>query len=287
MKKLSALFLALVMSLLLVTCIAEEIDENDDGPFGKLNRVVEYDSLEEINTIIGVNLMHPAVMGVTNERFSVIDDTVAQYVCEINGLEWTFRGAYITDEDISGMYSEYSGYALNSDLSLYTDRFYMDRFFDGERQYTIVVMDPITADGDVFLDEETFSNICMELELIQKLHMDDPLVGDYRDTVSKRVTAIVERRGDAYNIDVNWSDSAFEYNHRIIYGAVREDDKLSYYGEEIVRYTYDAEGNETSCNATGSDNPGWFEIKDGMLYWTGSAYEENRACVFERIAFEE
>ena len=94
MKKLLIVILALVMSLQFIACFAEGNEDKANEPVGMPNPVVEYDSLEEINKLIGVNLMHPAVMGVTNERFSVINNSVAQYVCEINGLEWTFRAAY-------------------------------------------------------------------------------------------------------------------------------------------------------------------------------------------------
>ncbi len=287
MMKRSIILLALVMGLLFTVCFAEGNEEKAGEAAGMPNPIIEYDSIEEINTIIGVNLMHPAVMGVTDESFSVINNAIAQYVCEINGMEWTFRGACITDEDISGMYSEHNEFTPNRDFGLYTNEFYLERFFDDDRQYTIVIKDPVSPDGEVFMNEETFMNICMEFASIQKQHTDDPLVGDYQDTVSQRASACVERHGDVYNISVNWSDSALELNCWTMYDAVREDGKLSYRGEEISHSTYDAEGNETSSDMTMSNNLGWFEIKDGMLYWTGAAQEECRACVFEKIVYEE
>ena len=280
MKKLMIVLVALVMSCQLAACLAED---NANEPVGMPNPIVEYASLEEINTMIGVKLMHPAVMGVANERFSVISNTIAQYDCEINGLEWTFRGAYLTDEDISGIYHEFNEFTPDQDFTLYTNEFYLERFFDGDRQYTIVVMGPVSVDGEVLLDEETFSNICMEFESIQKQHMDDPLVGDYEDTVSQRATAIVERHGDVYNIIVDWADSESELNRWVMYDAVPEENMLTYQGEEIGHYAYDAEGNETSCEVTATNNIGWFEIHDGMLCWTGAAQEECRSCVFEKI----
>ena len=280
MKKFLIILVALVMSFQMIACFAEEA-------VGIPNPVVEYDSLEEINTIVGVNLMHPAVMGVTNERFSVISNSIAQYECEINGLEWVFRGAYITEEDISGLYYEDNTFTPGDDFTLYTNECYLERFFDGERQYTIAVMNPISADGEVFLDEETFMGICMELESIQKQHTDDPLVGDYDDTVSQRAMATVERYGDVYNISVTWSDSESELSCWTMYNAVLEEGRLTYLGEEIGHYTYDEEGNETSAEITATNNLGWLEIKDGMLYWTGAAQEECRTCVFEKIVYTE
>lgn len=284
MKKLLIVFAALVMSLLMTVCFAEEAP---DGPVGMPNPIVEYDSLEEINSLIGVSLMRPAVMGVTDERFSVIGGTIAQYDCGINGLEWTFRAAYITDEDISGIYHEYNEFTPDQDSGVYANEFYLERFFDGDRQYTIVVMNPISGDGDVYLDQETFSNICMEFESIQKQHMDDPLVGDYMDTVSQRAEACVERLGDVYNISVTWADSESEITCWTVYGAVREENRLSYQGEEIGHYTYDEEGSEITAVTTAANNLGWFEINDGLLYWTGAAQEECRTCVFKKIVYEE
>lgn len=280
MKKLLIVLLALVMSLLALTCLAEE-------SAGMPNPVVEYGSLEEINAIVGVELMHPGVMGVTNERFSVIGGTVAQYECEINGREWTFRAAYVTDADISGMYYEYNEFTPGEDFTLYTNEFYLERFFDGDRQYTIVAEEPVSADGDVYLDEETFMDICMEFESVQKQHLDDPLVGDYQDTASQRALACVERHGDVYNVSVNWADSVEELWCWTMYDAVMEEDRLVYRGEEIGRYTYDADGNETSADVTASNNLGWFEIRDGLLYWTGASQEECRSCVFEKLVYED
>ncbi len=280
MKKWFFFLTALMMSFLMITCFAEEA-------VGIPNPVAEYDSMEEINTIVGVDLMRPAVMGVTSERFSVINNSIAQYECEINGLEWTFRGAYITEEDISGMYDENNQFTPEQDFTLYTNEFYLERFFDGERQYTIVVTGPVSADGVVFLDEDTFMGICMEFESVQKQHMDDPLVGDYEDTVSQRATACVERHGDVYNISVTWSDSVTELSCWTMYDAVLEDSRLTYQGEEIGRFTYDEEGNETAADITAANNIGWFEITDGMLYWTGAAQEECRTCVFEKIVYGE
>lgn len=259
----------------------------EEAPAGTPNPIVVYHSLEEINEIAKVNLMKPAVMGVSEEQFSVIDGKIAQYVCDINGREWTFRGACITDEDISGMYHEQNVFTPKEDYGLYANEFFLDRFFDGDRQYTIVVKDPISADGEILLDEETFSNCCMEMKSIQQQHMDDPLVGDYQNAADERMTVYVERRGDEYIISVNLSVSDGEFKCWTMQGAVNEGDRLTYRGEEIGRYTYDVEGNETSSEVTAANNSGYFEIKDGKLYWTGAAQEECRSCVFEKIVYSE
>ena len=287
MKKLFVVLFVLVMSLCLTVCFAEETEEKAAGTVAMPNPVVEYGSLEEINAIVGVELMHPGVMGVTNERFSVIGGTVAQYACEINGREWTFRAAYVTDADISGMYYEYNEFTPGEDFTLYTNAFYLERFFDGDRQYTIVAEEPVSADGDVYLDEETFMDICMEFESIQKQHMDDPLVGDYQNPADERMILYVERQGDRYALSVNLNVSDREFKCWTMTDAEKDGDRITYKGEEIGEYTYDEEGNETSSNVTAANNIGYFEIRDGRLYWTGAAEEECRTAVFEKIVYSD
>lgn len=283
MKKLLIVVLALVMCLGLTAC--GEKGEDMTATVGLSNPVVSYDSLNEINEKVGVNLLKPSNCEVTNESFSVIADNIAQYTCEIDGREWIFRAAHITEEDISGMHDEHNEFTPNQDSVLYVNEFYLDRFFDGDKQYTIVSMNPISEDGDILLDEMLFSDICMELKLIQQMHMDDPLVGDYQDTVSQRATACVERFGDVYNVSVNWSDSDSENHSWTMYEATLKDNKLTYNGEEIGHYTYDEEGNVVSSDETASNNVGYFEVKDNMLYWTGASQESCRECVFEKIVY--
>lgn len=288
MKKLLIVLFTLIMCISLVACNKKEekVEEVISTTTGLPNPMVEYESLEAINSKIGVNLIRPSTMGVSNEKFSVINDTIAEYTCEINGLEWIFRGAYITEDDISGMYNEHNVFTPNEDFGLYVNEFYLDRFFDGNRQYTIVVKNPITEDGKELIDEETFMNCCMELESIQKQHMDDPLVGDYQDIVSQRATAYVERFGDTYNISVNWPSSTNEMTCWTMYNATKDGDKLSYAGEDIYYAAYDSNGNEVSSKSTATNNLGYFEIKDNMLYWTGAGQEECRTCVFEKVIYE-
>lgn len=267
--------------------IGAKTEPAGSGSAGVPNPIVEYSSLEEINKAAGVNLMKPAVMGVSKERFSVIDGKIAQYVCDINGREWTFRGACVTDEDISGIFDERNVFVPREDYGVYANEFCLDRFFDGDRQYTIVVKDPVSADGEILLDGEAFSNCCMEMRSIQQQHMNDPLVGDYQNTADEKMALYVERRGDEYVMSVNLNVSDSEFKCWTMHGAVRDGDRLTYRGEEIGRYTYDAEGNETSSDVTAANNLGYFEIKDSRLYWTGAAEEECRTSVFEKIVYSD
>lgn len=291
LSKFAAAALALTMCFGLAACtvnvkVEETEPETSSGTSNPIvNPVVEYGSLEEINEEIGVNLMKPSVDDVSDEKFSVISGRIAQYVCKINGLEWTFRAACVTEEDISGIHSEHNEFVPNQDTTCYTNEFCLTRFFDGTRQYTIAAVDPVSAEGEVRIDEIEFSDICMELESIQKMHMDDPLVGDYQEKANGAIV-YVERAGDVYNVSVNWQDSE-KFHCWTMYDAVKEDDRLTYRGEEIGVYTYDEEGNETSSDVTMANNIGYFEIKDGALYWTGAAQEACVSWVFEKIVYEE
>ena len=196
---------------------------------------------------------------------------------------WLHHG----DEDISGMHDERNVFTPNEDYGLYANEFFLDRFFDGDRQYTIVVKDPISADGEILLDEETFSNCCMEMKSIMKQHMDDSLVGDYQNITDERMTLYVEKQGDKYIMSVNLNASDREFKCWTMVDAVKDSDRLTYKGEEIGEYTYDEDWNETSSNVTAANNVGYFEIKGDKLYWTGAAQEECRGYVFEKIVYSD
>lgn len=283
MKKLLTILLVFVVCITLTACNSKE--EVKPENIGMPNPVVEYNSLAEIIDITGVNLIRPGVMGIANERFSIIDDEIAQYDFELNGNSWTIRGAKNVVDDISGIHDEHNIFISGQDHTLYTNDFYLERFFDGDTQYSIVVKNPITKDGEEVVSEETFMNCCMEIESILKQHSDDPLVGEYADITSKRAMLIVERTGDIYHLYVEWASSANEVTIWMM-EAKHEEDKLTYAGEIISHYTYDADGNETK-EETASNNLGYFEICDGQLHWTGAGQEECRNCIFEKMVYEE
>lgn len=292
MKKIAVVCIVLMMCFGLAACNAKEPaketekeSKKTEGSANMINPVVEYSSLAKINEKVGVNLMKPSIMGVSDERFSIISDKVAQYVCKISGVEWTFRAAKTTEEDISGIHSEHNEFIPGQDFGMYDNEFYLVRFFDDDTQYTISVRNPISEDGEVILEQEVFNNCCMELEMIQKQHWDDPLVGDYQDRVSQRATACVERHGNLYNISVCWAYSNNEITCWTMLDAEKDGDKLTYRGEEIAHSTFDADGNELSCDVTMANNIGYFEIKDGILYWTGAAQEQCRTCEFEKEVY--
>lgn len=287
MKKLFILLAVSVLFLYPAFCPAEGSEEPADASAESFNPIAEYGSLEEINELVGVRLIRPDVTGISNENFSVIGGTIAQYICDIDGQEWTFRGAHITDEDISGIFNENNEFAPEQDFALYTGEVFLNRFFDGDRQYTVTVTDPIGDDGKSDLNAETFADICLELELIQKHHTDDPTVGDYRNPDRPEIFAVIERHGDVYNIVINRILSATEMLSWTVYDAVRDGDRLTYQGEETGRYTYSTEGDLISSEESAVNGVGFFELKDGALLWTGAVGEECREWVFEKTVYTE
>lgn len=125
----------------------------------------EHDSLEEINKIVGGNLVGPAVMGVTDNVYLTIDCddyVIAEYQFKVNGLAYSFRCAK-TAVDISGVYIDAnpafadgtaSKMQFNSD-----DDNKCARWFDGNMQYVLTANDTNGA-----LDMDTFKSIAQELK---------------------------------------------------------------------------------------------------------------------------
>lgn len=284
MKKLFIVVLVSLFMLSLVGCEQAKDEgnanheEDNSSVVGLANPMVSYDSLDEINNKVGVEIISPAVMGKENEKYFVISNEIAEYDFDLNGNSFTIRGALITDSDISGMYDENNTFTSGEDYTLYTNEFYLERFFDSNKQYTVVVKDP----GD--LSEESFMNICMELEVIMKWHRNDPIVGDYHDTVSERANCSVERSGDEYTILVDWSSSASELTTWMM-SAKKDGNKLSYAGENITYYVYDENGDATT-RETASNNLGYFIFEDDKLYWKEASESSLEECIFEKNIYE-
>ena len=280
MKKILNVLLILLLCISVAACNSNNAPEEEtSGNASMANPMVSYDSLDDINKITGVQIVSPAIMGKTNEKFFVIADKIAQYDFELNGSKFTVRGALEIKEDISGIHDESNVFNSGDDFTCYTNDFYLERFFDVDKQYTIVLTDP----GDV--TDEQFSNICSEFESIMKWHRDDPAVGDYQDSISERATATVERFGDTYNIVVDWSTSANELTCWYMYDAVLNDGKLEYKEEQMYHNVYDENGETISSDEKVNTTPGYFTIEDNKLYWTKASEEYLQECVFEKIVY--
>ncbi len=264
------------------TSVSEENTEAsapEDGAIGLANPVVEYDSLEKINEKVGVNLVHPAAMGVSDESFSVISGDIAQYKFTIAGREYTFRAA---DEDkkgdISGIYidgspafeNETADYSIKSDAEYYAGRFIVD-----DVQYVICVAD----DGS--FTETDFDSILLENRnlIISQVSDEDytSVLGSYQDKTSMRATAEVKPSDkNEVSIDISWSNSADSTDRWFIL-AEKEGNKLTYDADEIYHYqTKDG----TDSVLVNDSTAGYFEFVNSELRWTGSNSDATNGCVF-------
>ena len=258
------------------------------------NPITEYETLGEINEIVGSCLCHPPVMGVTDETFCVIetnDYLIAQYTFDLNGLKYTFRCAAVAYEDISGVYiggeaafgKESGGdidYAFGEGLKL-------ARWFDINGQYSLCLDDP-----DGVMNEETFELIAEELRDITNPSMSKAeleafyleLEGNWQDSFSERACMTVTADGsDGAKAQVWWADSAFagymwEMTLRL------GEDGLLYYTDCACTYTVsdDAESDSGKSSVLYEDASGFFSCADGVLYWNGAEDENCTECVFER-----
>ncbi len=286
MKKLIVLLLALLLSF----------GAAAETPIGIPNPITEYETLAEINEIVGSNLCHPAVMGVTDESFAVIDCgeyLIAQYRFAVNGLNYTFRCAAVAYQDISGVYinaepafaDEYSGeteFAFGEGLKL-------ARWLDINGQYTLCL-----EDGENVMDEETFKLIALEMEELTSVVMTEDelaafyegLSGAYEDSYSQRASCEVTAKGsEGAQITVHWGDSAWTHYAWTMTVKLGEDGLLYYDDCALNIHTADDSGNETMENVY-ENGRGFFSYDGEKLYWNGAEDENCRQCVFEPVPAE-
>ena len=156
MKKLLFLALALLLTLALVSCGEEEKQET----VGMANPMVSYETLAQINEKVGVNMMKPGVMGVSDEAFFVVGETVAQYNFKVAGYNYTFRAAN-QKEDISGVWVDgKTVFDGNTEpFKIVTSETSKScQFFVGDTQYVV------TVDDEGKMEESNFEAICDELK---------------------------------------------------------------------------------------------------------------------------
>ncbi|MCR4962875.1 MAG: hypothetical protein K6B40_03210 [Firmicutes bacterium] len=166
MKK--TIVLSFVLFLLVMALCACSASSSDGQPPANgdslVNPITEYASLAEINEITGGHLAKPAVMGVTDEAFLIIDANdykIAEYNFAVNGTPYTMRFAKGTEEDISGVYE---GGGLLFDAGA-TDIIEVKEFEGGKaaRCFNMDGQYILTVHDDGALDMETFRAIADEL----------------------------------------------------------------------------------------------------------------------------
>ena len=148
MKKLLTLFCLL---MILVSCSKKQ---------EVTNPMEKHDSLDEINEITHGNIVRPAVAGVSDEEFYIInvgEDKIAQYTFKVAGISYTIRFSdTILDKDISGVYINGKEAFPTTDITnAKGEGLLLARWFTVDGQYVM--------SGDDSVEEETFNNVVEEM----------------------------------------------------------------------------------------------------------------------------
>lgn len=272
MKRLLKVLLITLLALLLGACSSnkEKID-------GVPNPIKEYDSIDEINDAVGVHLIVSSMIPASDFTYSTINDEIAQVKFKLDNHSWTMRGAKITNQDISGINDPNNAFEPFSDYTVYLTDYYIDRLFINGIQYTI------TVDEAKGYDEVAYSNFIFTMENAIKNYNDvNGIAGSYMDKTSQRATMDIRKYDNTYEITVSWAQSADETTYWYMAGTFK-DNRIQYTGEDIATYGFDNEGNQYVIDSTAANNVGYFEFKDGLLYWTGAAQDQCKECIFEKM----
>ena len=281
MKKLLSVLLIVLLATMAVSCSTDkkQEEEKSEEVVGMPNPIKEYDSLDKINEITGVHIVIPSSIPVTDVKYTTINDEAAQVIFTLDDHKWTLRGSKNVNEDLSGIHDENNVFEPGQDGAVYLNDYLIDRLFVEGIQYSIVVSE---AAG---YDTMAFSDYTFEMErALEKASDSDGIAGDYQDATSQRATMEITKYEGVYDITVRWPSSATEETQWYMSGKL-EKDKITYAGEDISTWVFDENGSEECTSSTASNNLGYFEIKDGKLYWTGAAQDECKACVFEKMPF--
>ena len=291
MKRMLALALAAMMVLCLCACgekPTEEPQPEEPGTGGMPNPMVEYDSLDEINDIVGSRLVHPGVMGVSSERFFVTDCgdfQLADYRFTVNGVEYTFRSAPVT-QDISGYYvGEGTAFADGAHDGIEyaeADGAQLARWFTIDGQYVLSAKDMADADTFALVAEELSAMTFPGMSETEYETYYAGLAGQYYDSYSQRAVMTVEADGaNGVKIAVDWSSSASENTEWTMTARLTEDGLLSYNDCACSNIVTAEDGTET-VEIVSTDGEGWFTFDGDKLCWTGAADENCVNCVFEK-----
>lgn len=275
MKKLLTLLLIVLVSFGLIGCSNKyEPDEN---------LYKEYETLDEINNIANVTILNPAIMGIEDQHYYIVESNTASTTLKINGYTYHIRGTKEINFDMSGVFKD--GKCLfdgaEGDIQYgETDEYKVYRFFLGNIQYIFAVKDKGEIDKKVFSAqfEDYFNMMCYE----PSYDIYKQAIGSYQDSWSQRATAEVSFVNvNKLKIDIMWSSSASEYDEWIVVVSPPEE-KIEYKEIEHKRVVIGEDGRskETPLDDYG---PGYFEYVDQKLLWTGSGNDETSSCVFEKV----
>lgn len=281
MKKLLVTLLALLMCVSLAACSNKEEEVVPENP------VKQYETLAEINEIAGVELVAPGVAGKTGEEYYIIDNKTAVYKFSLNGYEYFMRGCRDASIDMSGVFVDGKTLFAGHEDEIFDfeegEGYKVGRFILGGRQYIFGVYDQETMDQNVFLDLCTeISNLIISNATSKETKA---VTGSYQDSTSQRAVAYVTVSDiETLTIQIYWASSATEYDEWDMTGKL-ENGKINYSEVEHYYVVIDENG-KTAQYPQGDFKPGYFEVKDNQLLWTGSGEEQSSTCVFEKVEAE-
>lgn len=261
-----------------------------------MNPVKGYESLQDVNEVVGCQLCHPAVMGVEDKAYFSIDCgdyMIGEYDFRVNGRAYMLRASKNVDVDICGIYDE-SGmlfdhvelpeatiqvYDVTADGTIVSRWISLDQNGIGW-QYVLAAFE---AD-EVFA--ESFYSIASEMAFLTGftwVEMSvDALIGQYEDTWSQRAMGNIEACDDhRVQITIHWSSSAWEYTEWTM-TASEQDGRLVYDDCTCRNICCDENGKVTS-EIVHEQGEGWFVVRDTALYWEGAADEQCRECIFAKM----
>ena len=290
MKKLIALLAAAAVLLTFAACTISPVEPaspslEPEPTVGMPNPITEYGSLSEINELVGVNLVHPPVMGVTDERFSVINGEykIAQYDFTVAGVDYCFRASPVYDEDISGYYTAdglaFSGQPTDEIEFVEDGEARLARWATIDGQYVLSAMNASDAFEDVAEELKGLTSPWMTEDELAAYY--ESLAGDYQDEYSQRAHMAGEALGsDGVRFTVHWAGSAFENYEWVMTCRLYEDGLLSYDDCVQTLYKTDTQG-KTSSEVQSTGGSGFFTpTEDGKLLWDGAEDDYCRECIF-------
>jgi len=282
MKKLVCLISIVMMIISLSGCKKEKGNE-EPVISGLSNPVTEVNTLEDLNGECNTSILKPAVMGISDERYSYIEMgtyRIAQYQFKVNGYEYTFRTAQ-TSEDISGIYvDEKTAFEAGETDYVKTKELKAIRWFNSNGQFVLAVYD----NGD--MKEEQFRNIADEFIALSEAYFEiseyDELSGSYTEEVSLNAQAKVYSNGDNATVEVslrNDDSSVCTWTMTIAYN---QSGKLGYSDMIKTLDTYNEDGSLKECNVIDAIEYGYFTLQNGKLIWEGSNDPDTVEWVFAK-----
>ncbi len=286
MKKHIAVLLSLCLLLLALAACSGQQGEEELASME--NPITEYASLDEINEIGGGSLMHPAVMGVSDESFFVIDCgdyKIEEYRFSVNGTPYVYRFADNLLTDISGIYADggqlFAGGADKGTEFKEFDGGKAARSFNMDGQYVLIVEDK----GQ--MEMETFQAIAEEMFSLAEMEDDydaaaEAFVGDWHEQIAGRGQMSVTTTGSQVDFLVHWSNSAAEMWIWEFSGTVDENGVIEYADGLKTSHLFDEEGNETLTTLSESNSGRIWLDENDQLHWIDDESGNEEGSVFER-----